>query len=295
MYQNSLLFLWVSLMASSFVVSQDLLPFTTPLVGTALRFTLGCILMLPFILYRWEYLGMRVFFQYGLISLFLVLFFVGLFTALKTTSPLHTSVIYTLVPMVSVLFTYIGLKLATPKLQILGFLLGIVGAVWMLLALHPTLSNLGNMNKGDAIFLLACCSLSMHVTLVKKWGSQVPAALGAFYIMLCGSIILLPVFIVSFPLDNTDWSNIEFWKILLYLTVFTTMATFFLQQYLVKLAGPNRLLAFTYLIPILVAMPQLYELMTQGGDISIMLWALPGVMLTLLALYLISKQSRFAI
>ena len=304
-FQNATLFLWVSLMASSFVVSQDLLPFTSPIVGTAMRFILGSILMLPFVLYQWSSLNkkslneksfsVKVFIQYGLISLFLVLFFVGLFTALKSTSPLHTSVIYSLVPVMSVLFTFIGLKVVTPKHQLLGFLLGIMGAVWVLLSLQPTPSGLGNINSGDAIFLLACCSLSMHVTLVKKWGSQVPAVLGAFYIMLCGSIILLPIILLFSPLENTAWQDFNFWKILLYLTVFTTMATFFLQQHLVQTVGPNRLLAFTYLIPILVAIPQVYVLMIQDGDLSLMLYSLPGIMLTLLALYLISKQPKFAI
>ncbi|MEH6348048.1 MAG: DMT family transporter [Bermanella sp.] len=304
-YQNATLLLWVSLMASSFAVSQALLPFASPLVGTALRFILGSILMLPFVFYQWasfseESLGVKglsvkIFIQYGFISLFLVLFFVGLFTALKTTSPLHTSIIYTLVPVVSVLFTFVGLKVVTPKHQLFGFLLGIMGAVWILLALHSTSSNLENINSGDAIFLLACCSLAMHVTLVKKWGTQVPAVLGSFYIMVCGSIILLPIILLFSSFEDTAWQDFNFWKILLYLTIFTTMATFFLQQYLVQTVGPNRLLAFTYLIPILVALPQFYLLMVEDGDLSSVLFSMPGLILTLLALYLISRQPKFAI
>ena len=299
-FQNATLFLWVSLMASSFVVSQALLPFTSPLVGTALRFILGSVFMLPFVIFSFSALGirslgMKVFVQYGFISLFLVLFFVGMFTALKTTSPMHTSVIYTLVPVISVLFTFIGLKVATPKHQLLGFIFGIVGAVWVLLTLHSTASSVVNINQGDVIFLLACCSLSMHVTLVKKWGANVPAVLGAFYIMLCGSIIMLPILLLFSSIEDTAWQDIQFWKILLYLTIFTTMATFFLQQYLVQVVGPNRLLAFTYLIPILVALPELYILIIKEGDMSIVLFSMPGVTLTILALYLISKQQRFAI
>lgn len=300
LFQNATLFLWVSLMASSFVVSQALLPFASPLMGTALRFMLGSILMLPFVLYQRpflnaKYLGVTVFIQYGLISLFLVLFFLGLFTALKTTSPLHTSIIYTLVPVVSVLFTFLGLKIATPKYQLFGFLLGILGAIWILLTLHSGSSNIESINSGDAIFFLACCSLSMHVTLVKRWGSQVPAVLGAFYIMLCGSIILLPITLLFSSFEETAWQDLNFWKILLYLTVFTTMATFFLQQHLVKTVGPNRLLAFTYLIPILVALPQLYLMMLKDDGFSSVLISVPGLILTLLALYLISKQQKITI
>ena len=307
-FQNSVLFLWVSLMASSFVMSQQLLPYASPLEGTALRFILGSIFMLPLVLYRWLFLNakglsLRVFIQYGFISLFLVLFFVGLFTALQTTTALHTSVIYTLVPIVSVLFTFLGLKVITARHQLFGFLLGIMGAIWVLLTLNSASSNLlinssvtlNSLNQGDGIFLLACCSLSMHVTLVKKWGAQVPAALGAFYIMLCGSIILLPVVLWFSSFQGVAWQDVNFWKILLYLTIFTTVGTFFLQQYLVKLVGPNKLMAFTYLIPFLVALPQFYLLITKGHSFNLLLYSMPGIILTLLALYLISKQQKAAI
>ena len=108
--------------------------------------------------------------------------------------------------------------------------------------------------------------------------------LGAFYIMLLGSIMLLPFLLLFGDLDNIAWQQTTFWQTLLYLTVFTTIATFFLQQYLLKKVGPNRLLSFTYLIPSLVVIPQAI------ANTSQLYSALPGIMLTFLALYLISKQ-----
>ena len=292
---NVLLLLWVSLMASSFVVSADLVPYANSIASTGLRFLLASIMMIPFVAINYQarrssFKGSkRIYIQYSFISLFLVLFFVGLFEALKTTTAMRTSVIYTLVPLFSILMTYILLKLKTSNTKLLGFLLGTIGAVWVLLAFNKTDTNLFKWYVGDGVFLLACLSLSIHVVLVKKWGDDVPPIQGSFYIMVFGSVMLLPLMLVFGELDKVAWHSHVFWKILVYLTVFTTMATFFIQQYLVQTVGPNRLLAFTYLIPILVVIPQGWAALSQ------LMNSVSGILITILALYLISKKQKITL
>jgi hypothetical protein len=64
------------------------------------------------------------------------------------------------------------------------------------------------------------------------------------------------------------------------------MATFFLQQRLVQKVGPNRLLAFTYLIPVLVVIPEGWATIAHLKE------SVSGILITLLALYLISKDQK---
>lgn len=136
---NILLLLWVGLMASSFVISADLIPYANSIASTGLRFMLASILMLPLILINYQPVAARkIYLQYGLISLFLVMFFLGLFEALKTTTAMRTSVIYTLVPLISIVLTYFGLKVKTSKIKLLGFALG---PIQLTSALLPRLSN----------------------------------------------------------------------------------------------------------------------------------------------------------
>lgn len=282
---NITLLLWVSLMASSFIASAHLLPFANPIASTALRFLLATILMMSFIgKASLQQLNCKTLLRYSVISFLLVLFFIGLFEALKTTSAERTSVIYTLLPLISVAITYVGLKRVTPQKQLVGFFIGTLGAIWVLMAF--TLDNivLTEWRHGDSIFFVACCCLALHVILIKQWATDVPPMVGAFYIMLLGGVMLLPFLIFFGDVSNIAWQHNKFWQILLYLTLFTTIATFFLQQHLLKKVGPNRLLAFTYLIPTIVVM-------VQGvASISQLYGALPGIMLTLLALYLISPK-----
>ncbi|KGJ88671.1 DMT family transporter [Colwellia psychrerythraea] len=284
---NFTLLIWVSLMASSFVVSELLIPFANPIATTALRFMFATILMLPFIgKISIEQLSYKVLFHYSVISLLLVLFFIGLFEALKTTNALRTSVIYTLLPLISVIITYSALKLITPNKQIAGFIIGTLGAIWVLLAFTQEKVIFSDWRLGDSIFLAACFCLALHVILIKKWATDISPVLGSFYIMLLGSIILLPFLLLFGDIYNIAWQQTTFWQTLLYLTVFTTIATFYLQQHLLKTVGPNRLLSFTYLIPSLVVIPQ------ATTNLSQLYSALPGIMLTLLALYLISKKHQ---
>jgi len=282
---NLILLLWVSLMASSFVVSEQLIPFANPVASTGLRFILATLMMLALVKGApFKLLTRKILLHYSLISVCLVLFFLGLFEALKTTTALKTSVIYTLLPLFSVILAYLTLKVVTPPKLIIAFIIGSFGAIWVLIAFTQQAFSIEQWQLGDSIFLGACCFLAMHVILIKKWTSDVPPTLGAFYIMLLGSILLLPFLLLFGDLSNVAWQQKEFWQTLLYLTVFTTMATFMLQQYLLKKVGPNRLLAFTYLIPTLVIIPQDIE------NIYTLHNVLPGILMTVLALYFISKK-----
>ena len=294
---NLLLLLWVSLMASSFVFSADLIPYANPIASTGLRFILASILMLPLIISSNKSANnassdneslesKKIFFQYGLISLFLVMFFVGLFEALKTTTALRTSVIYTLVPLISIVLTYFLLKTKTAKIKILGFILGSLGATIVVLAFNKKGTDILKWHSGDVVFLFACMSLSAHVVLVKKWGANISPIQGSFYIMVLGGLMLLPLMLMFGELDDVAWENIKFWEILLYLTVFTTMVTFFLQQRLVQKIGPNQLLAATYLIPILVVLPKGWAAIAHAS------YSMYGVLIIFLALYLISKERK---
>ncbi|MEH6448387.1 MAG: EamA family transporter [Oleispira sp.] len=293
---NVLLLLWVSLMASSFVVSADLIPYANSITSTGLRFILASIMMIPLVAIQFKVGGHRpmanrkVYLHYGLISLFLVLFFVGLFEALKTTTAMRTSVIYTLVPLISIVLTFVLLKTKTSKTKLLGFVLGSAGAILVLLAFNQDNIEFFSWYTGDSIFVMACFCLSIHVVLVKKWGADVPPIQGSFYIMALGGLMLLPFMAVFGELDQVAWQVSEFWSILLYLTVFTTMATFFLQQRLVQKVGPNQLLAFTYLIPILVVIPEGWSAIAHLKES--MSESVSGILITLLALYLISKDQK---
>ena len=276
------LIFWVGLMASSFVLSAEMVQHASPLVSTGLRFMIASLIILPLVATQLKrHTNIRALSRYSLISLFLVLFFIGLFESLKTTSAVNTAVIYTLVPLISVAIAFLALGSRTGLISLTGFILGSAGASWVLLASRGQSLQL---QGGDLICLLACISLALHMVLIKRWGSLMPVSVGAFWILFCGSLVLLPLMLLGDGLGQVEWGDLAFWQPLLYLTLMTTVVTTLLQQYLVRTLGPKKLLAFTYLVPSLVLVWQ------QGGRILLSPYILPGFALTTLALLLIAGR-----
>ena len=287
MFRFPVLVIWVSLMASSFVVSGWIASFADPISSTGLRFVFGTLIMYPFVAKRIkQYLTIEIVKRYFLISLSLVLFFIGLFQALYTTTAINTSVIYTGVPLLCVVISFIFLGEQIDKFKTLGFVIGMAGAIWVLLVSRQIAVDQLKWVQGDWIFLLACISLASHVLLIKHAGIQLPPDCGAFLILLLGSAILIPFMLLMGDLNSVHWESAVFWKGLLYLTVFTTLLTFSLQQYIIHSMGPNTLMGFSYFIPSLVA------LMSGLFSNDIFWYSLPGILLTMIAVYLISTGSH---
>jgi drug/metabolite transporter (DMT)-like permease len=290
------LLLWAWLMASSFIVSGHMVAFASPIATSAFRFLLALLILFPVLLLSWQRAGLskaeqfqalfssgQRIFHYVVISGALVGFFIGLFVALQSTTPLNTSVLYTLVPLMGVFIAKIWLKEAAPLWRIVGFVLGSIGAVVVLLSTQPY-DDL-QWHSGDYLFLGACVLLALHVVSVQKWGRSLGALSGAFMIMLFGTLWLLPVALIWGELSQVQWLSQDFWVTILYLTVFTTLFTFVLQQRLVMTAGASRLLAFSYTIPVWVA---LFTALSQSRLFSLADWRfVVGIMLLLIALLLI--------
>ena len=131
----------------------------------------------------------------------------------------------------------------------------------------------------------ACFLLALHVVSVQKWGGSLGALSGAFMIMLFGTLWLLPIALIWGELDQVQWSSQGFWANVLYLTVFTTLFTFVLQQRLVMIVGASRLLAMSYTIPVWVA---LFTALVQSRLLSLVDWPFAsGIVFLGIALFLI--------
>jgi len=317
----SSILLWAWLMASSFVVSANMLVYASPIATSVFRFILALLMVFLLLILKWKRAGLKVSDQlsqllgsrqqclhYIMISGALVGFFIGLFAALEYTTALNTSVLYTLVPLMGVLISRILLNERLNFLKVAGFIIGSIGASVVLFSTQSMLSNMLSVssgqglnrviaeimhfdwNKGDLIFLAACVLLALHLVSVQKWGRSLPALSGAFMIMLFGSLWLVPISLIWGNLDQVQWQLAGFWVNALYLTVFATLFTFVLQQRLVVTVGASRLLAFSYTIPVWVAC---YTAFFHDQLKSLMNFAFIIGLLLLWLAYLLIEGTRF--
>ncbi|MGH1372129.1 MAG: DMT family transporter [Cellvibrionaceae bacterium] len=275
--------LWLLLTSSSFVVSEALVPYASPVASTGLRFILAGAILFPFVAKGLTTISVELLLRYAAISGCLVLFFLGLFKSLETTTAARTSVIYTLLPLLTVAVSSIALRAKPMAISVLGFVLGSLGAVWVLLTLNTAAVDWGRWYFGDSLFFLSCVCLSIHVVLIKRWLTHQPPMQSTLMILLMGSLLMSPILLTQGELDQVQWQYQEFWVAFLYLTCCTTLGTFLLQQYLLKRFSPNHLLAVSYLTPLCILLPGAWL------DGFRLYYGLPGVVLTLVAMPLIFR------
>ena len=276
------------LVATSFTVGAAIAGGLDPAVLTLVRFLLASVILAPYVRLRsglrfsWPAIG-----RYGLISATLVIFFWCMFQSLRFTSALNTSVIFTLVPSISGIYAVflVGERLRRGRLLALG--LGMVGAVWVIfrgdLSLLPTMA----WNKGDLIFLAGCFAMGFYTPLIRLLHRGEPMVVMTFWILVTGSGWLL--LIAGYRLFCIDWAGISLmvWMGIGYLAIFCTVITFFLTQYAVPYIGPTKVMAYSYLYPVLVLIIDL--VLGHGWPTGSIL---PGICLVLLAMVVIQRTAK---
>lgn len=269
-----------TLVSTSFIVGAAIAADLDPLVLTLLRFLLASLILGPLIAWRH---GLRASLWFigrcSIISGCLVVFFWAMFLALRYTTALNTSVIFTLVPSLSGVYAMILVGERLPRAQLVALACGLIGALWVIFRGEVSLMMAMAWNKGDLIFLGGCLFMGLYTPLVKLLHRGESMLVMTFWVLITGSGWLL--LLGGGKLLTLDWAAIGLrtWAGIGYLALFTTVITFFLTQYCVPHIGPTRSMAYSYLYPSLVLVIEL--LLGHGLPPA---GVLPGVAIVLLAM-----------
>ncbi|MEM7668779.1 MAG: DMT family transporter [Pseudomonadota bacterium] len=257
-------------------------------VLTFLRFALASLLFAPLV--AWRY-GLTVpsgrdLVRYGVLGLLLVTFFWCMFASLRLTTPLNTAAIFALMPIMTAGLAAVVLreKLGVPSRIALP--VGATGAVWVVF--RGDLSALMSLQigAGDATFLAGTLALAVYSTLVKVLHRGEPMARMTFWTLTAGAGWL---FVLSLPsLVTIQWAEVpaRVFAGVAYLSVFTTIVTFFVFQWSTNRIGPTRVVSYTFLNPAIVLVLGL----AFGGEVPpLTIW--PGVGLAVAATAILQSNS----
>ena len=184
--------LYTLIIAGSFPVVAAITSGLDSMVLTFWRFllaTLVFVAMLPFIkdarLPGWRDMG-----RYAVVVGSYGFFFILMFEALKETSPLNTSTIYTTLPLLTLLF---GGVLGDPiRLRQLGILaLSMAAALWVIFRGDWNRMLALQFSRGDLIFFLGNISLAVYVLALKKLARDESKVCFTFYSLLVATLALL--------------------------------------------------------------------------------------------------------
>ncbi len=242
------------LVATSFTVGKAIAPGLDPAALTLVRFVLAALIFLPYIRRRH---GIRLpslgaLYRYSFISGALVAFFWLMFMALRFTSALNTSVIFTLVPGISGIYSAVLLRERLGKYRLTALLLAMVGALLVIFHGDIRLMFSLQLGRGDLLFFYGCLFMAAYTPLVKLFYRGESMAVMTFWILVTGSVWL--VILSGNRLLAINWGAVApmVWAGILYLAVFCTIITFFITQLATLSLGPTRVMAYSYLYPPLV-------------------------------------------
>ena len=264
---HGLMLVAATLVSTSFIVGKAITHALDPAVLTLVRFLLAVLFFAPYV--HWKYglgrPGLRSLGRYAAISASIVGFFWCMFLALRFTSSLNTSALFTLVPGLSGVYGAILLRERLGRARLLAL----------------------DFNRGDLIFLVGCLSMGFYTPLIKLFHRREPMPVMTFWVLVtgCGWLLVL----AGPELATTAWGRVEpaIWAGIAYLAVFTTIITFFLTQFSTLYLGPTRVMAYSYFYPALVL--GLNWLLGRGLP---PLATLPGVLIVLAAMLVLQSGAQ---
>jgi len=277
------------LVSTSFIVGAAIAPGLDPAVLMLVRFLLAALLFAPYVLARHGLAspGRAGLARYAAISAPLVVFFWCMFTALRSTSALNTSALFTLVPSFSGIYSALLVRERLGGQRLIALGLGMIGALWIIFRGSPERLLALELNRGDLLFLAGCLAMGLYTPLIKLLHREEPMAVMTFWILVTGSGWLL--LLSGSKLVGVEWRMVEgeVWLGIFYLALFTTVVTFFLTQFATLRLGPTRVMAYSYLYPGLVL---LFNWALGHGWPPVM--TLPGVVIVLGAMVVLQRGAE---
>ncbi|ARU59179.1 membrane protein [Oleiphilus messinensis] len=284
---HGLMVLVIVLVATSFPIGAAITHGLPPDVMMMLRFFTAAALFAPFVLLQHglQLPSGKSLFGYSMLSIPLVTCFWTMFEALRYTTAVNTGAIYTLVPAITAIFAFFLNNERASRRRSIGLLLGTTGALWIVFRGNLAALIGLDLNYGDLIFMGGITCMSFYSSMIKHVYRGEPMVVMTFWVILTGGIWLLCL--SANTLSEIEWSAVDpkVYGGILYLSVFTTLTTFFLIQYGTVKIGPTKVAAYGFLNPIFVL------LMTTLLGTHQFTWAyVPGVVLVVLAMGLIQTE-----
>ncbi len=288
LYVHGLMLLTMLLIASSFPVGAAITYALPPEVMMFIRFLVAAALFAPYVFIKNGFVipANKKLFGYAVLSIPLVIFFWCMFESLRFTSAINTGALYTTVPFITTVLSFLINRERTDKKRLLGLLIGTLGALWVVFRGDINALLQLNLNEGDLIFLVGCLFMGLYGPLIKRIYSGEPMVVMTFWVILFGSGWLL--LLSANSLGQVDWYNVDtkVYAGVLYLSVFTTLISFFLLQFSTVKIGPTKVAAYSFLTPIFVILLSVLIL-----DVDFEWMNLPGLLLVLIAMFFIQKDS----
>ncbi len=284
---HALMIFNILLASSSFPVGAAITNALPPDVMMLIRFFFAAAFFAPYVFIKngFKLPDVKQLLTYSLLSIPLVTFFCFMFESLRYTSSINTGALYTTVPAITALFALWINKEGVSMQRAISLLIGTLGALWIVFRGDIEAVLALKLNYGDFVFVLGCISLSLYTPLIKRVYRNEPMEVMTFWVILLGAGWLL--LLSAHKLPEIEWHAVEpkIFAGVIYLSLFTTLATFFLLQLCTVKIGATKVAAYGFLTPLFVIF-----LSVTSGESQFELALIPGMILVVVAMLFIQKE-----
>ena len=216
----------------------------------------------------------------------MVINMLAFFKGLELSTPVNSSVIITISPIIVFIFSAILLKEKIQFLKTIGIISGFIGAVILVLYTSKTGINAPNIPLGNVLFIVNSFAYGLYLVLVK------PLIEKYNIITLLKWLFLLAVFL-NFPVTFNEFVSVKWADLpikdavlpMLFVVVGTTFCTYLFNAYALRTLSPSTVSSFIYLQPIVGIV---YAVSTKSDTLSLV--SVTGMILIFIGIYLVTKK-----
>ncbi len=176
------------------------------------------------------------------------------FKGLELSTPINSSVVITLTPVLLLVLSAFFLKERITWLKSIGIGMGLVGALLLILFGAKTQPNAPNIPLGNILFIVNATSYAFYLILVKPMVAKYSSITLMKIFFLIAIFLNIPFGFNEF--SEVAWSSLgfsEIWK-LAFVVIGTTVLTYLFNIYALKQLSPSTIGAFIYLQPVLATL-----------------------------------------
>ncbi|MFZ0489665.1 MAG: DMT family transporter, partial [Salegentibacter sp.] len=173
------------------------------------------------------------------------------FKGLSLSTPINSSVIVTLSPVMVLILASILIKERITLLKSIGIVVGLAGALVLVLFSSESTGNAPNIPLGNLLFIVNAFSYGLYLILVKPLTAKYHSFTLMKWLFSIGVIINLPIAIGQFT--DVHWLTLPWgaiWR-MGFVVLGTTCLTYLLNVYAMKELSASTISAFIYLQPLI--------------------------------------------
>ena len=187
--------------------------------------------------------------RFLVLGLLLAIYMFTMFKALEFTSPVQTGAVFTLMPLISAVFAFFLLGQKTRPGVLISLIVAAAGAIWVIF--HGDLSAiLGfDVGRGELIFFIGVVGHALYVPLIRLFDRKEHPVTFGFWVAVGTCFWLMLPALPELPGIDLARLSLQFWLIVAYIAIVTTMGTFLLLQFASMRLPASKVLGYGYLTP----------------------------------------------